>query len=198
MKTEKRRFYLIGDSITRGHLSGGVGQNAPLVHAFRRAAFHSWNALPEGDIYNVAFNGATTSDWAGARIDDLLASIPVSACYFLICLGVNDAKIGRSVGEFEFHYRNLVNKIANAGQFPYLSVAPFVQPGSPPWPDDAFKTIAAYNKRLYNLVVDTGVLLDEDAYTHFQQCPYEQVDGVHPNTRGAIWLGNQWGKALNE
>ena len=180
-------FILIGDSITYGYQSGGVGQNAPVLLSFASAL-----SIPPSQVLNLGFNGATSSDWTGSRLTDAL-SLAQPNTIFLVCLGANDAKIGRSDGEFAFHYKNIVNTVHASGHIVIANEALYLEPGHPPFPDDAFKTISLYNKRLDETGASIG---DTSAYEFFQQNPSLLSDGVHPNSEGAQWLGQAWASAV--
>ena len=183
---------LVGDSITRGHGTSGTGQSAPILFSLAAGL-----GIDPGQIVNLGVNGRTTSDWLNGPIEAAVsAAAPHSL--FLVMLGTNDARIGpsgRSVGEWLFHARLIVERIHAGGHEAVWNASPFIAAGAAGWPANSGDRVALYNAR----IVDTGAIVgDTTAWDWFRDRPARLPDGVHPDDTGAIALGQMWACAAQE
>lgn len=183
---------LVGDSITRGHGTSGTGQSAPILYSLAAGL-----GIDPGQIVNLGVNGRTTSDWLNGPIEAAVSAASPHSL-FLVMLGTNDARIGpsgRSVGEWLFHARLIVERIHAGGHEAIWNAAPFIAAGAAGWPADSGDRVALYNAR----IVDTGAIVgDTTSWDWFRDRPARLPDGVHPDDTGAIALGQMWACAAQE
>lgn len=184
-------IYLVGDSISYGWQSGGLGQSAPVLLSLAQGL-----GIDSRRIRNLGANGTTTADWAGTPILDAAISQAPPSSLFLICLGTNDARLGWDARGHLFHARNLVAKIQRGGHVALWNASPWidtsVSPGADAWPEDAASRITAYNAR----IAETGAIVgDLSAFDWFSAHPARLPDGVHPDRAGAEQLGRLWAAA---
>lgn len=183
---------LVGDSITRGHGTSGTGQSAPILYSLAAGL-----GIDPGEITNLGVNGRTTSDWLNGPIEAAVSAASPHSL-FLVMLGTNDARIGptgRSVGEWLFHAKLIVERIHAGGHEVVWNAAPFIAAGAAGWPASSGDRVALYNAR----IVDTGAIVgDTTSWDWFRDRPARLPDGVHPDDTGAIALGQMWACAAQQ
>ena len=196
-------YVAVGDSITEGShddIPGdGIGFEPILDVLLTNDKGYPHEVIAEGTSGDTSENGAS-------RISGILSAPGnLSAKYFLILYGTNDASIpavpsgvGLNPGDvgyngsYKANMQSIITAIKNAGKIPYLAKVPYTTDAT-----RSDSAILEYNDAIDELRASNGiVVIAPDFYAWFQSHQSELDDGVHPNGTGYQSMAVLWFNVL--
>lgn len=201
---EKMRILFQGDSITDAGRDKRNYHDLGSGYPFYAARIIA-ESYPELDIEFI--NLGISGNRSGQLFDRLYPdAISLQPDIISILIGINDiwhrhnAHIMTSDSQFELNYRTILSEIREKTSAKVMMISPFLldAPANAHLRPDLEK-IKPIVKRLADEFADVFIPLDEyfaEALKTQPESCYYSVDGVHPNAKGAEFIGKIYADAI--
>lgn len=162
--------------------------------------------LPDAEIefINLGIGGNRTDQLFDRLYND---AIEFSPDVISVLIGINDvwhrfsaARIETTVGQFEANYRAILDRLKTQTNAKIVMLQPYLldceknlhlRPGL----DEILPVVKRLADEYADLYIPLDELFTEAIKTQPEPCYYSD-DGVHPNANGAVFIGEQYAKAI--